>query len=403
MPVPTIEWSHAVRWRRTCLSTPSLLLAMATSSVAPAWAGAGDPYGGAGSVKRKATGFFRLDELGGRHFLITPDGHPFRALGLNHYHMITSRDYGRAIQNLRDWGFNSGGYQAPRWQWNRIPHTRGIILVPNSNWMRPGTFAFRDVFDPTFLNELEQNIRRVVEPSSENPFLVGYFWTDVPLWTARRQSKVAEGDAFWGQDWISFYKGLPEDAAGRKVWEDWRSEHPDAAEGAFLAVIARQLYSKAHALTRKHDPNHLIFGDRYFEPDMPEEVIREALPFIDAIAIQPTTKTFQPDFFTRLSKRYGKPIYIADHVTSYRTPEHPNTMGQVTTGPESYVAYYTEYVTSALSHPSVVGYNKCQYQDQLVSPGFLKQGLLKTDGTPRPTVDGIGAANRKALEAAYSF
>lgn len=392
-----------MRCKLICLCMVSLLLAMVEFNAASVWAQAADPYGGAHSIRRKATGFFRLDEVDGRHFFITPEGHGFRAIGLNHYHMMTSRDYDRAIQNLRDWGFNSGGYQAPPWQWNRIPHTRGIVLVPNSNWMRPGTFAFRDVFDPSFLGELEQNMRRVVEPSSENPFLIGYFWTDIPLWNAKRQSKIAKGDAFWGQDWISFFKSLPENAAGRKVWEGWRNENPDAAERAFLAVIARQLYSKAHALTRKYDSNHLILGDRYFEPDMPEQVIREALPFIDAIAIQPTTKEFQSDYFTRLSKRYGKPIYIADHVTSFRTREHPNTMSQVTTDPESYVAYYTEYVTCALSHPSVIGYNKCQYQDQLLSPDFLKQGLLKADGTPQPTVDGIGAANRKALESAYSF
>jgi hypothetical protein len=78
-------------------------------------------------------------------------------------------------------------------------------------------------------------------------------------------------------------------------------------------------------------------------------------------------------------------------------------MGQVTTDPQSYVAHYTAYVTSALSHPSVIGFNKCQYQDELLSPDFLKQGLLKTDGTPQPTVGGISAANRKALESAYSF
>ncbi len=381
-----------------------LLPAIVATILLPSnWAQAADRYGGDQSITRDATGFFRIEEIRGRHFLITPGGHGFRALGLNHFHMMTSRDFDQAIQNLRDWGFNSGGYQAPPWQRDRVPHTRGIVLVPTSNWMRPGAFAYRDVFDPAFLGQLEQKIRRVVEPSSRNSFLVGYFWTDIPLWSKKRQSKTARGDAFWGQDWISFYKSLPENAAGRKVWETWRQENPDAAESAFLAVIARHLYSKAHTFTRKYDSNHLIFGDRYFEPDMPEQVIREALPFIDAIAIQPTTKKFDPEFYTRLSTRYGKPIYIADHVTSFWTREHPNTMSQVTTDADSYVAYYTAYVTSALSHPSVIGYNKCQYQDQLLSPDFLKQGLLKIDGTPRKTVDGIGAANRKALESAYSY
>lgn len=123
---------------------------------------------------------------------------------------------------------------------------------------------------------------------------------------------------------------------------------------------------------------------------------------VDAIAIQPTTRTFDAESFAGISRPYGKPIYIADHVSSFGAAEHPNTMSQVTADPESYVAYYTTYVTSALAHPSVIGYNKCQYQDELLSPDFLKQGLLKIDGTPQPTVEGIRAANRKALESAYS-
>jgi len=63
---------------------------------------AADSYGGDLSTKRNATGFFRLDEIDGRHFLITPQGHPFGTLGLNHFHMMKSRDYDRALQNLRD-------------------------------------------------------------------------------------------------------------------------------------------------------------------------------------------------------------------------------------------------------------------------------------------------------------
>lgn len=364
---------------------------------------AADPCGGHPGLTREATGFFRLEEIGGRHYLITPEGHPFRALGLNHFHMMKSHDFEGALGHLRDWGFNTGGYQAPPWQRNRIPHARGIHLVPTSSWLPAGRFGFRDVFDPQFLSGLERDIRGVVESSKEDPFLIGYFWTDIPAWGQKRAGGEAKGDPLSGQDWISFYKGLPEGAAGRKVWADWRGENPEADEKAFLAVIARQLYRNAHAMTRRFDTNHLILGDRYLETDMPEHVVREALPYIDAIAIQPTTPAFDAAFFTGIARRFGKPIYIADHVSSYRTEEHPDTMGQKATDPESYVAYYTRYVTSALSHPAVIGFNKCQYQDQLVSPDFLKQGMLQIDGTPRSIVDGIGTANRQALQSAYSF
>jgi hypothetical protein len=76
-------------------------------------------------------------------------------------------------------------------------------------------------------------------------------------------------------------------------------------------------------------------------------------------------------------------------------------MGQKAKDSEAYVAYYERYVTTALSRPYVVGYHKCQYQDQVSPGGLLKQGLLKTNGEPYPTVDGIRSANLKALQHAY--
>ncbi len=363
---------------------------------------AADRYGGDRSVQLKGTGFFRLGTTEGRHFLVTPDGHPFRALGLNHYHMMTSKDYDKALASLRGWGFNAGGYHPPQWQWARIPHTRGLFLTPTSIWMQPGKFAFKDVFDEAYLRDLHKRIRRVVEPAKDNPYMIGYFWTDVPTWGRKRTPRWMKRGPYWGQGWVSFCRSLPEQAPGRKAWEQWRKANGDAPETAFLAVIAKHLYSHAHAYVRKYDKNHLIFGDRYWEFDMPEQVIREALPFIDALAIQPQSKEFDPAFHTKLARRYGKAVYIADHVSSYRTDKHPNTMSQVTKDAKSYIAYYTRYVTAALSHPFVIGYNKCQYQDELLSPTYLKQGLLRADGTPRPTVDGVRAANLKALKAAYS-
>ena len=78
-------------------------------------------------------------------------------------------------------------------------------------------------------------------------------------------------------------------------------------------------------------------------------------------------------------------------------------MGQAAKDAESYIAYYERYVTAALSRPYMVGYNKCQYQDQLQpARGMLKQGLLQENEKPYPTVQGIKTANLKALNHAYS-
>ncbi len=350
-----------------------------------------DSFGGNPAINGEVTGFFHLEQFGGRHFLVTPAGNGYRALGINHFHNMTSRDYDQAIRNIKGWGFNAGCYQGPKWMWNRFPYTKGINLVPVCQWMPEERFAFQDVFDPGYLAQLEKSVRSIVEPQSENAMLIGYFWTDIPLWQRKRS----------GQDWISFYKALPEDSAGAKVWQNWKEKHPDTSESDFLAVIAKQLYSKAHEFLRRYDTNHLVFGDRYHEIDMPDIVVREALPYIDAVAIQPTSREFNLAFFDSVYKKYGKPIYIADHVSSFATPEHPVTMAQAAKDAESYVAYYERYVTAALSCPYIIGYNKCQYQDQ-PAPGMLKQGLLQVSEQPYPTVEGIKAANLKALQRVYS-
>ena len=63
-----------------------------------------DSYGGNRMIKGRATGFFHVQEIDGRHFLITPEGHGYRALGINHFHMMTSKDYDiiRALKKAKD-------------------------------------------------------------------------------------------------------------------------------------------------------------------------------------------------------------------------------------------------------------------------------------------------------------
>jgi len=104
---------------------------------------------------------------------------------------------------------------------------------------------------------------------------------------------------------------------------------------------------------RKHDKNHLIFGDRFHEIDMPDIVVKEILPYVDAIAVQPTSREFNFDFSDSVYEEYGKPIYIADHVSSFATAQNPVTMGQAAKDPESYGAYYRRYLTAALSRSFV--------------------------------------------------
>ena len=189
-----------------------------------------DRYGGRKDMYvAEGTGFFELGEIHGKHFLVTPEGNAFRAIGINHTHMLESTEYDTIIDDLKSLGFNSGDYQGPKWMWDKFPYSKGINLLSTSVWLSENKFKFEDVFDPAYLVSLEAKIKSIVEPQAENDMLICYFLTDVPVWDIEK----------YGKGWIDFFKSLDEDSPGRKEWNTWKTAHPDTPEEDFIRLIAR--------------------------------------------------------------------------------------------------------------------------------------------------------------------
>lgn len=88
-----------------------------------------DQYSSLTKIRTKATGFFRVEQIGGRWWLITPDGNCFISIGMNHFDLtllkypdnihVWKTQYGDSeeqylrsgiAQPLREWGFNMIGW-----------------------------------------------------------------------------------------------------------------------------------------------------------------------------------------------------------------------------------------------------------------------------------------------------
>jgi hypothetical protein len=52
-------------------------------------------------------------------------------------------------------------------------------------------------------------------------------------------------------------------------------------------------------------------------------------------------------------------------------------------------AAYEKYLRDAFAKPYILVYFKCQYVDQVLPTGMLKQGLLQTDGKPYEEFAGL--------------
>ncbi len=302
-----------------------------------------DRFGGLTELSTTPGQFFRLEKFGNRDLLVTPEGHGFVALGINHISSL-----GRPVEDglqvkgnegweaywetvlkdrLESWHCNTIGYGGPEAYRVKLPWfgTIGIAAIEKhrSDPRLGGANAFRfpDVFDPEWAKRVENRIRAATEPHLDDAMLVGWFWTDTPTWDLYRTRALRQ------TDWVSEIRTLPADSPGRKSYAAFLGERYDGTgeldlddlnefygltltsltdlntadfseiavgrhrvqedDLAFLAVIARRFYAVVGKAQREADPNHLVFGDRYLAGDAPEFVLAAAGPWIDAVAVQP--------------------------------------------------------------------------------------------------------------------
>lgn len=365
-----------------------------------------------------------------RWTLIAPDGTPFVSLGMVHIAdigktaMFQSRygaDWRRACAtvaaNLRDWGFNTVGYHHPVEMRELMPFMAEVYLAQVAYWMPHVRYV--DVFSPSYPKAVSNLVRRMVSAVKAIPNLVGYYWTDTPRWDlelARRQV---------GDDWVSMIRRQSAPNVGKQRYVSFLRERHSASPSEFraaygvelgdvdtmlerdfsdlslnhpivhrddyefLRLIAREYYRVAGEAMEREDRRHLVFGDRYMLGDLPTEVLEEALPWIDVVAVQPFQVRFDREAFERVYRIARKPILICNHASNLPTESLSESDA---------ARAYDDYLTEAFERPYIVGYHRGRYIDRSMT-GTVKQGLLRENETPYATfVDSVRRTNNRVIE-----
>ncbi|TWU31138.1 alpha-L-fucosidase [Novipirellula artificiosorum] len=366
-----------------------LIFGRASAQVFPGKPGF-DAYGGYLNIKGEATGRFHLETINDRHFLVTPEGHGYIALGVCHTGEIArSQEYfqehcasdleianGELTTQFREWGYNGLGYGGHKSTREVLPYFADCFPTGTSSW-RGKQVRFPDVFSDVWKKKARRDVENMLRTSSEDPNLIGVYWDDIPLWDLKQAKRML------GKTWVDAIRELPADAPGKVRYERFLRENgADASDEKFLVLIARELYSTLGPITRELAPDALVFGERYAGWALPWEVIQEELPWVDVVSVQPGGSQFPAQDFERLYRETKKPIMICDHNISFMTQEHSNVMWNSL--PDAAGAGRTQgaYLDQAFSTSYLIGYSRCQYIDKTVNGGQLKQGLLQSDGTP---------------------
>lgn len=322
LPEPTEPTPVPAEPARDCDTAPSTAFAL-------------DRWGGLVDHPREATGFFRVEEIAGRWWFVSPDGTPLLVQGVNSMGPRSGTDQetgGDAyadtvtalyaddaawaeatVQRLGEWGFNGGA----AWMHSSL---RGlttdapVLYLGGTSWL-DGDIA--DVFDPAWSVDVDQRAADGVSERVDDPSILGWF---------------IDNEMRWGKDWrgtedlLELVWALPAGGFGRQElmaflrtrhgddfaalaaawgftpgqgspadWDGWEAlaeppgEGGDADRAAWTYHYARRYFEVTTEAVRAVDPNHLLLGVRWIGQMTPRAVVEASAGLIDVASVNPYT------------------------------------------------------------------------------------------------------------------
>ena len=327
-----------------------------------------------------------IKETDGRHWLVKPNGELFFAHGITHARnlsaMLDYREFSKACKKV---GFNAYGYGCPPELRSDMPYLEGWNhLVPISYYRGDGSHKYVDVFDPKVKARLETGVRAVcLRNRSTSSNLIGYCWTDLASWPLQNPTK---------QNWVDFIRSLPPKASGHKAYQNflstWKGTDKQARDHAFLRLIARQYFRVVGEANRKFAPGHLVFGDRFDFNTFDPVIVKEMLPYVDGIAIQPPFRgPFPKEKLDDIHQLVGKPILLCDFAIRFKDGDMDIQSWKPASDSTEAGKVYAQYVSEALKTNYIIGVFWCNpidtpkgFSNTGVKQGFFGEGLTERPG-----------------------
>lgn len=363
-----------------------------------------DPYGGWLQLAGEKTGFFHTQQIQGRWWLVTPEGHAFFSKGVDnvsYYPEALSSPHPPADRvawaqstshQLRGWNFNTAGaWSARAMSSARIAYAPVLDMaasVRDDVWLKGGIV---DYFSPAFRSAADRAAASKCAPHAKDPWLLGYF---------------TDNELRWGKDWrseeslLESYLKMPPESPGFQQAKGLIQRHGhspanltpgDKAE--FLALVAAEYGRVTHDAIRRYDPNHLILGCR-FAVYPGDSAVRAMGPYFDIVSYHSYDADAPVNRLLQITSLTSKPVMITEFSFKAMDSGLPNTKGAakpVATQKER-ADGFARYVEALAELPSCVGYHWFEYRDEPKEGRFdgenSNYGVVKIDFTPWAVLTG---------------
>jgi hypothetical protein len=392
------QWAHA-DWPSKIRSRQQLDRELADEAKAFGPGGFGFcKYGGYVSTKAAATGFFRVEQVGGRWWFVDPDGHLFLSTGANGMGRARSGRPGpgggapaaeagsspdRTTARMEAWGLTTIG------NWSSVrpseDQRKAYVVTFRGPRTQVSYLGMQDVYSDEFAANADAAASQQCSSSKDDPWLLGYFIGNEPPWPGR-ESEVVD----------LFLKG-PDTATQRKCKEFLAQGDTSDRRREFVYAMFEQYLTLVCQAIKKYDPNHLNLGIR-FGGTPPEAVLRLARMFdvcsINVYEYEPTRQ------MKRVFEVTGRPILIGEFHLG--VPANGLGAGLVQTASQVERGKgYRYYIEQAAALPCFVGAHWFQWRDEPVLGRMDGEnyniGFVDVTDRPYPELVAAAKATHKRL------
>ncbi|NLH97900.1 MAG: hypothetical protein GX446_00215 [Chthonomonadales bacterium] len=375
------------------------------------------------SMRTRATGFFRVEKIGDRWWVIDPRGHAFYVVGTDHVNYeahwcekLGYAPYSRnvkekyksedawaasATERLKAWGFNTlGAGHSESVRYRGLVHTVFLSLgtaftaygdiAPRTTWT-----GFPDVFDPRFAEFCKIEARKQCAPHTNDPWLLGYFLDNELEWFGKNGTETGLVDETMKKPashpakraFIALLRKRY--AAVGNLNRAWKSQYAswdalasatEAPTGgaahqdrlAFVRLIAERYFSITCEAIRQADPNHMILGCRFagFAPPIWDIAGRHldivSVNYYGNVDLDRGTTTDMPQAMARYYAQARRPLLITEWSFPALDAGLPSRhgAGQRVPTQRDKARAYAIYQTALFAMPFMVGSNYFMWVDE---------------------------------------
>lgn len=346
-------------------------------------------YGGDFSLKKNATGFFRIEKINGRWFIIDPIGHPFISTGITSFRQGKSPNnvssFEKKFENTEPWmkssvetfhqlGFNTAGswseVDAIR-NYNKtasapLPYTTQLNLLSGyvreaqkKNPQRSGLSPLLFIADKEFADYCNEETEKLVD-GKDDTNLLGHFSDNEIAFTGTELQNIISQKNRYESSYLPLLNWLNEKKYDLK---NLNKEQGDEMMG----WLAGMYYKTVFSAIKKHDPNHLYIGSRlHSNAKNNKYIFTAAESYVDIVSInyygywQP-----QENQLAQWAAWSSKPFFITEFYTKAEDSGLPNISGAgwlVKTQGDRAI-HYQNFCLQLLMAKNCVGWHWFRYQD----------------------------------------